>query len=379
MDTICLKFPYNLPNNNQYFCEQKVKKGGCLLWTNNKWRNEQTAKGLYTPKYWIEEDFINKNRQFFIIEFSAPKMLFNNNLTELKNEHLEPLVEAIISFCRQIKISIFTNQILNARPIVLAIGKNISLTEICSCDLAIKTLFPFDYKPHTNHRVINFDDYKERGKELYFNIKKTETTKFYDKKADIINRAETNKEKELAEQFKNPDCVIEILRFERTFKNSRKISEKFAPYLKKQPPTLKNLFKTEFWDALLKEEVNTLLNNPLQNFMLLATEQRPFIEAYLNKHFKHIQTKNNVVGLITQLQGLGLAKTRQQFLTDFKSRQTWYNYQKHLTALSQQIDWSDLEVLDSFKIHKFILSQFGINNSYQPQLFLTELSKKIDG
>lgn len=387
IDTIKLRIFIKFPSNNPYFSEKKFHKKvyfkvkdkdgqyryvaeDRFYWTNNKWRKQQKETGLYVPNYRIEQDFINPNKYYFLFEASAQKLLRGHNIGDFKNDDLKFLAEKIVNFCKQIEIKIFTRQILNAKPTLLAIGENISLTDLCSCDLALETLVPFNYKPHAQHRITHFNDYKGGGKELYFNIKKTETTKFYDKKRDIINRAKTREEKERAEIFKQPNNVFEIFRIERTFKTPRKISEKFAPYLNGKPPTLKNLFKTEIWEALLKDEVNKILNQPLQNFIFLSTEQQPFIDAFLNKHFKHTQVKNNVRGIIDDLQKFGLANTRRRYLKCFDSRQTWYNYQKRLIELSKQIDYKSLANLENFKIHQFILKHFGIDNTCQQKLNL---------
>jgi len=389
MDTIRLKFPHPLPRNSLFFSERITKKelhlehivGSRHVWTNNKWRNEQIKKGLYLPKYWIEEDFLKPENTFFYVETSVAKIIFKENLSAPESKHLQIFVKQIVDFCHQIGIDIFTEQILNSIPTLLAIGNNIPLTRLCSCNLALKVLAPFDYKPHTEHRIIHFNDYLGGGKELYFNIKKTETVKFYDKKRDIINRAETNKERALAEEMKKSNCALEILRFELTLKTGRKISEKFASLLKGRVATLQNLFNKEMWDVLLKNEIDKILNHPLQNFIFLSIEQKPFLDAFLNKNFKQIQIRNNVRKLIEDLQELGLAKTRQFYLKEFKSRQTWYNYQNRLKKLSRWIDYREIATLDSFKIHQYILKQFGIDNTQQANLdliFKTPVSKKID-
>ena len=181
MDTLKQKFLYSRPTT-KYFT-QAVKKeelqlghttGSRYVWTNNQWRDERNARGTYTPKFWVEEDFKNPAVTYFVYELSLPKLLFGENLTELEERHLDEVVAKIVAFCQSIGVNIFTQQILNTPPALLAIGKNITLTEVCSCDLALKAIMPFDYKPHAQHRIIAFQDYRGGGIELYFNIKKTD-------------------------------------------------------------------------------------------------------------------------------------------------------------------------------------------------------------
>ncbi len=389
MDTIRLKFRRPLPANSPYFSEKISKKelllehvsGNRYAWTNNTWRKEMQQRGFYMPKYWIEEDFIDKNITYFYIEASLPKLLFKNNLRGLHDCDLDKCIKAIVTFTEEIGIHISSNEVRTAKPTLLAIGKNIPMTGICSCTLALRVLGSFDYKQHAEYRVVSFNDYKGEGKELHFNIKNTETTKFYDKKREIINNAQTADEKVLADKFKCPECVVEILRVERTFKTKRKIAEKFRPYLENKEPIFESLFKEKIWDDLLKDEVDKILNHSFANFIFLSLEHKPLIEAVLGKHFSHIQTRNNIKELIADLQELGLAETRKKYLKGFKSRQSWYNYSLRLKFLSKYIDYNSLSTLDSFSIHKYILKQFGIDNSYQSDLgldFTMGMSKKID-
>lgn len=393
MDTIRLKFTYPKPNNC-FFEEQIHQKelklernpGSRFVWTNNAWRKERQKNGLYVPKYWFEEDFINPKITYFYFEASLPKLIQAENITVLKNNQFDEVVKAIVDFCKTIGISIFSEQIKNAVPTLVAIGTNINITDLCYCHQAIKVLNPFDYKPHSQHRMVNFSDYKHGGKEAIFS-QPNETIKAYDKRSELLNRAETTKEKEIAELIQKGQYRIdgklatEILRIELTLKDKRKISSKFKPYLGDLPPTFENLFNEELWAKVLKDEVNRVFNHPLQRIIFLSLESQPFIDAFLDQHYRHIQTKDTIRGILSSLQKQGLADTRKAYLERYKSRQTWYNYLQRLKRLQEYFDWSALGKLDNVKIHNFILKQFGIITQTQQKLglgFDTQLSKKID-
>ena len=115
--------------------------------------------------------------------------------------------------------------------------------------------------------------------------------------------------------------------------------------------------------------------------IFLSLESQPFIDSFLDKHYQHIQTKDTIRGILSNLQERGLADTRRTYLKRYKSRQTWYNYLRRLKQLQEHFDWSALAKLDSVKIHNYILGHFGIITQTQQQLglnFDTQLSKKID-
>ncbi len=392
MDTIKLKFPYTKPNN-VFFSQQIHKKelalehvsGSRYAWTNNTWRDKQTSRGLYIPKFWIEEDFKNSSVTYFLIEFSAPKFLFGENISALKEADLMPLVKKISEFCRELGVFIFETQILKALPTVLAVGKNINITDYFYCENVIEALYKFDYKQNAKHRIIFFNDQSNCGRQIIFSIPKTETFKIYSKNREIMNSAETTKEKALAEllkanKYKNGQVYInEILRVELTLKTGRKIAERLKPYLGEAKPTLKNIFKPKIWEALIKEEIGKIYNHPLSNFIFLALEQQPFIDAYLDYRYCHIATKDTARGIIASLQRQGIAQTRRNCLEKYKSRQTWHNYLKTLKGIEKFLDLKIVSNLSSFKIHSFILNEFGINNRQQGMLgFDLKASKKID-
>lgn len=393
VDTIRLKFRYDKPENH-YFDQMIRQKelytsfiaGSRFVWTNNAWRKEQQALGYYVPKYWIEQHFKYPEVTYFCFEASLPKLIAGENITALRNDQFEEVVKAIADFCKKVGIFIFTEQIKSAIPTLIAIGENINITRLCTSNNAIKSLKPFDYKTHCIHRTVDFSDQKHGGKEAIFS-QANETTKAYDKKKELLNRAETVREKEIYELIQKGEFYIkgefasEILRIEVTLKTPRKITSKFKPYLGKLEPTFENLFKEELWKHILKDEVETVFNHPLQRIIFLSLESQPFIDSFLDKHYHHIQTKDTIRGILASLQEQGLAETRQEYLKRYKSRQTWYNYLKRLKQLQEYFDWSELAQLDNVKVHNFILGHFGIETQTQQKLglvFDTQLSKNVD-
>lgn len=380
-DTIKLKFQYSLPDN-QFF----VRLHGKDVWTNNGWRKEQEVKGIYAPKYYIEPDYTRPEIMWFYIEFSAPKILKGCSLFEIKENELELLAERISDFCRQIGILIFPQQIINSKPVLLAICKNINLTSLCSTNDALKVLGCFDFKSRTNHRLVDFCDCKHNGSELIFSVKE-ETLKTYDKTRELLNSAKTDQERVFADKLHkgaltiNGELISQILRLELTLKTPRKILAKSKSYLGTNAPTLKNLFKQDYCNQLLRKQVDEIFNHPLQKIIYLSLEKQPVIDNFLDNHYSHIQTKATIRQLVSEIQEKGLAKTRRDYLDRYKSRQTWYNYLKRLIDLQKNFNWQELGKLDNAKIHRFFLEQFGITTPIQDELgliFDTPVSKIKD-
>ena len=265
-----------------------------------------------------------------------------------------------------------TTQISNLVPILVAVGKNIDITNICSCDIAIHSLSPFNNRFRSDYRIIEFGN--DKGKELYFNNKNS-TFKVYEKIPEMIANAKTTQERKLVDAWiefskspykKEQILVVEVMRFELTLKTKVAIKQVMKKY-DVALPTFKDIFKKEIWDELVQKEVDSIYNQPMSDFIFLATYQKPMIDAFLDKHFKHIQSKDMARGILQSLQDKQLAKTKRYYMKTY-SRKTWYNYMKRLEKLQEMIDFSSIKTTTSVEIHSHILKNFGIKSSTQTKL-----------
>lgn len=381
MDTVRLKIPRKLPVGSPYF-QEKVHmkelqtehlKGSRFVYTNNTGRKEQIAKGIYTPKYWIEEDFKNPAITYFCLEASIPKMLFGENMTELETNHFTEAVRAIQTFSKTIRINLFEREILKAVPTLLAVGRNINITKLCSCYSAIKALSLFNDRFRSELRVVMFE--ADTGMELIFSNKST-TFKAYDKIRQIQRKPITAKEHEIAgylrkERYKQNEVYIrEMLRFELTMKNKTALNSKLKPYLNEKTPTFKNVFNKDLWNALITKEIDEIYDHPLKDFVFIALEEKPKIDALLDVMHKQVKVKHGILGIVNDIQAKGLKQTRQDMFEGYQSKQTWYNYVHRLQRLEKHIDYTALQNLSQLQIHEFILKQFGIETRRQGLLNL---------
>lgn len=382
MDTIRLKFNINFNNLNNFFFSQKIQhkeiintpigKGSSrFIFTNNNWRKEREKNGIYTPKYWIEEDFLNPSTKYLLVEFSAPKLCFGTSLIKLKNNHLPLLIEKIINFFQEIKITITSQQILCSFPIFISFAENIDITKICSCDQAINILSSFDDRFRSNCYIIKP---KNGGIELYYNTKSS-TFKLYDKLREIKNNAVTREERKIIEAHsikeyrKKEIWICEILRVELTLKSKDSIIKRLTPYIE-NTITLETLFQEEIWFNLLRNEIEKIFNSPMKNFVFLSRLNGPAIEAFLNKNSKHFSKKAIIKETLSIMQRKdGLKGLREYYFDNYKSRQTFYNHISILKRLSKQIDFSDIQNLTSSNVHDYLLRKFDIKEQVQNKLF----------
>lgn len=378
-DTYRLKFRRNLPENNPFFKDKIHSKeldlesnSSRFVYTNNEWRKEQRQKKIYTPKYWIEQDFKCPEITYFVIEFSWPKLIGKSSTEGWTSDDFNKGVILLLELIRKLGIFMFNSELLNAIPIVLSVCKNIDITKLCSCNLALEALSPFNDRFRSEQRRICFWDTNYGGKEVHF-INRNTSFKVYSKIPEVANNAITPDELKIAENYKqkpyqNPARHIpEILRFEYTMRNKQAIIQKFRGYMK-EPPTVANIFKPEIAFNILKEEVEKIYNHPLKNFIFLSQCNRPMVQEYLDKNCKSEQVKDNLCIALLKIQEGGIKKAKQYFFNTYKSKKTWYNYLSHLQKLGDGVDFSKLHNLTATTIHGHILDEFGINRHRQDKL-----------
>lgn len=382
MDTIRLRFPYKwdaIPQDirDDFFCEtipaRKLEKmvptkSSHPVKTNNKWRKQRQKEGIYTPKYWIEWDYADNSKTYFVLEVSLPKLVYGTNAKALKNQDFQLVVSAIQKFCASVGVSIFERLIMDARPMAVAFGKNIDITNIATSEEAITILTPFNDRFRSTQYVIRPD---AGGCELYYGTKSS-TFKIYDKLREIKNNAITPEEKKIVEaaQSSNKDTwICEVIRVELTLKDSSSIRKKLGPYVQGEP-TFRKIFQEALWNEVLKNEAEKIFNHPLSEFVFLSTLQAKTIETLLNKQVKNRATRLWLKDMIQKVQQEGGTKgIRKYYERTYKSRQTYYNHLKILENILKHLELGKLGNLTATHFHSFFLSQFAIDNSTSNSLF----------
>ena len=270
MDSIRLKFRYNLPNT--FYFKEKIQQkelgvyGKRFVFTNNTWRKEVIKRERYCSKYWIEQDFIYPKITFLVIEFSVGKLINGENLTPIKETDLPRMTDKLMEFFNQIGLCITRKDILNSIPLLVAVGKNINITDLCYADTAIKAISMFDDR-FRSERNLNLKKCNQ-GCSINFNNRQS-TFKIYNKIKELQNNAKTKQEKNIVNKIKSEEWIIEAIRLETTLKTKQAIKQKFKNLINGEP-TLEKIFKEDLWLELIQDEVKNIYNQPIKNFVFFS-------------------------------------------------------------------------------------------------------------
>lgn len=381
MDTVKLQLNVPFSKEMQEFFRERIQhkelindpinKGSSrFVFTANAWRKERMKNGIYTPKIWFQDEFLNPKNKIFFIEVSVPKLLYGHNVATPKDGDLMPFVNKVQEFLAEVGIKVFAREILDTMPSLVAFGTNTDFTSICSCDQAIEILSLFDDRFRSECHIIKP---KPGGIELYYNTKSS-TLKTYSKLPEIKNNAVTEEERKIVEESLGGSYgskkvwVCELLRTELTLKGTDSIRKRLNPFCNDNV-TFENIFKNEIWNELLKNEVERIFVHPLQDFVFLSKVQAPILETILDKNVKHIDKKLKIKYAIEKIQNTGgLKGFKKYYFNTYGSRQTYYNHLKIFNEAIKNVDISELKSLTSREIHEYFLNHFSLRSYPQSKL-----------
>jgi hypothetical protein len=371
IDTVCLLIPkdkltildlsgrgvpsWNLQSNTEQY--QKFVKNPS---------KKDLDSGIYFPR------LTGYNRKNFAqeanvrIEFSAPKLLYQNNLDELENKDFADLLEALQYRLRIMGVIVSKATLQNASVSAIHFSKNILLKDGYTVSHLISEINKVDLRK-------SFDFAKTRyindGQSLYAHAT-THQLVIYDKVADMgkdkkraIDKEQTLYQRTLfAELNKDPD-LKEVIRFEIRLSKKQKMNKVLEGLGYTKNPTFKQVFNSEiskkvvgeYWRTLIRERslglfsISLSTKDILRTIFLADKKLKPKQAIYLLGLFMLAKDENGM----RQLRAILSKKSHDR---------TWYRIVKDMQCASELItknrvkDWvtqidKSIEKFEAYK-HK---------------------------
>lgn len=344
IDTICLLIPkdktkhlspkvYDVPSwslhsrNEQY--DKYVK--------NPTKRNKES--GLYFPRL---TGYTRKNQSTNIrIEFSAPKLLYLNNLDELENKDFNEIVQTLHERLKMMGLLVSKEVIASASVSSVHFSKNILLEDGYTANHLISEINKVNLRK-------SFDFARSRyindGQSLYAHTTAHQLV-IYDKIADLakgknraIDKDQTLYQRSLFDDFIKTNELLEILRFEVRLNHKQKLNKLLEDFGYSKNPTLKDVFDAEmsrrfvshYWQKLIKERnlglfsISISPKDILQTLFLAESELKPKQAVYLFGLFTLARDENGM----RQLRSIVSKKCHDR---------TWYRIAKDMQLASELI------------------------------------------
>lgn len=295
---------------------------------------EDLESGLYFPK---ATAFRRKGTNGFWsaslrIEFSAPKLVYGNNIEELSEAQFDDVVVALDDRLRRLGLTINVEQLKTASVRAVHYSKNIEMQDGYSAMYAIAEIS----KINLNTRFdLSRTRYMNDGQSLCM-YTRSHSFVIYDKMADLlrgkgkaIDMSQTQKQDTLAATMKGRD----VLRLEVRLSEKRKMNAVFRKAGFAENPTFRDVFATDKSKAVLNHYWQTTVAG--NGHILFAHAPTPKeVLKYLLLAIPGMGARQAIflTGLLLLIRdGNGIRELRT-ILTQYVANRTWYRIADEIKA-----------------------------------------------
>lgn len=251
-----------------------------------KWKNNPTAedKGndIKKPRLTLLKRY---SRLFLKIEFSAPKMLYGDNLNELEESDFERLIRDLRDKIREMGVIVYSKDIEEAEILSFHPSKNIELYRGFTSNFVIRELKKIDLPKRFD---LDEKRYRNNGEVLQF-YTRLHSFVIYDKIRDLTKpdkRATDNqikRQQSLFDFIKKERKELEILRLEVRLCKKKKMNEVLEKVGYAPNPLFKDIFKKDlcqkilnlYWDEFFSDNqfLFSTISNPQEILQLIFMKQ----------------------------------------------------------------------------------------------------------
>lgn len=274
---------------------------------------EDREKGQHRPCLTVYRRFEDMLTYDLHAEFSIPKMLFGNNLQELRDEDFPSVVSKLRSELAGMGVEVSEDVIRNSIVTKAHFGKNVVLPENLTVKDAIVVLQKADLG---RAMEVNRREFKNGGDALYF-YTTSRNIVFYDKVKDIdkdrnvaVDKNKTAQEKELLGTVLSPQT--QILRLEIRFTRQISVTSFVGKLLneKLESVTFAKIFNGDLCRNAVLASWNDIADRPSNQ---LAFKMTISPEEVLNAIISREQTNKSAHALNRVLVSFGLYNLIKEF------------------------------------------------------------------
>lgn len=298
IDTVCLLIPKNkmrfLTDVSSWELHSKTEH--YLKFVRNPSKMEKST-GKYFPKLTgYRRNFSQEEN--VRIEFSAPKLLYLNNLDELQDHDFPIVVGTLVARLKDMGVILTDSVIRNASVSSVHFSKNILLQGGYTASHVISEINKIDLRKSFDFSKTRF---MNNGQSLYAHTNSHQFV-IYDKVADLnkglkraIDKEQTIYQRSLFDEFAKLERQQEIVRFEVRLNHKQKMNKVIESIGYTKNPTFEEVFNTalsklvllNYWEKIVKANNHGLLSitlslkDALQEIFLADAKIKPKQAVYL--------------------------------------------------------------------------------------------------
>jgi len=296
----------------------------------------ELKNGIYKPRLTVTRRLYNGIYQIMMkVEFSAPKLIYQNNFDELEESDFDSVIQALQQRLNDMAVIVDESRLVNALISTIHYSKNIALTNGLTPLALLKEI----QKANITKRLdFNQSDFRNEGHSIKYRTNSYEIA-FYDKMRDMGKAKVSEKRaieadnsiqmdlfEQLAEFQRNKP--LEIIRMEIRLNQRQKIRQVLKLIDCNVEPTFQNLFKKDIAQKVLFYYLDLIESNyPTLCFESKTTKD--FISQFIidnpNMKLKDLFLAN---GFRNILKELSVREIRE--MTKRIPASTWYRFYKQI-------------------------------------------------
>lgn len=316
-----------------------IKNGPKQLKKEDQYYPRLTGYRRHDLKTGTHKDFVN-------IEFSVPKLIHNNNVSELEEKDFEAVIEVLHERLLQMGEVTTKADLKNAVISGFDPAKNIVLNDGYTACGVIRELGKINVSKKLELTKVTFKN-DGLGLQVY---SKAYSVVFYDKVADLnqkkrraIDKDQTPLQQTLFDEMKTKTPFLEILRLEVRVRNKQKMNSILSELGLKQNPTFRDLFEKDVCQKIVRWYWETIIKG--ENLFLFELENNPkrLLRKILRKDNK-VKAKQAIflVGLSLLCKDEGGIRELRQILEKRIKQRNWYRIGENVKELNEFTNKSGL-------------------------------------
>jgi hypothetical protein len=367
IDTVILQIPisYSAIIDHSQFSPSPAgilnDKRQFLKCVNNP-RKEDRNKGTYKPRLTI----IRRGRGLYLkAEFSAPKLLFGNNVYEAEEDNFDEAVSKLRKIIEEMGIRLWSYQIEKAEALAFHPSKNIPLSKGYTSSFVIRELSKINLNQKLDLERVGF---RNDGEALQF-YSNRHSFVLYDKINDLnkpakraIDKDQTKPQLDLFEYIKKEKRNLEILRLEVRLSHKDKMKEVLEKVGFTDVPIFKDIFKKDLCQKIVRLYWEDFFSKDLFLFSVNNNPQK-ILQAILMKYPKtNIRTAAMLVGLNLLCKDDEGIRGFRNIAKNYRPKNNWATLKRYLEKFNDSIFEKpahgfikDIEkAINEFKVFKLI-------------------------
>jgi hypothetical protein len=316
----------------------KVGKNGVVIYRKfvNNATSEEIEANIYRPPLTL---YRRISGEFLKVQFSAPKLIFGNNLEELTEDRFEDVLDALRRTLLAMDVRIEKEVLRNAQVMAFHPSKNIPIT---GSHTALGIIKDFSKVNLTEKMDLSDTKYRNKGYGIQFHAKSHALT-FYDKNKDLT-KGEKNgydADQKLQRQrlfgYLQQKRLPETLRMEVRLSEKQKMNSVLQNLGFNKNPVFADIFKRDVCRKVLLAYFEAYI---APNFIVFGVQDDPqaILQGILRKNPKmKLARAIQRTALIVLCKAEGGTRGLRNVAEPRAGRRTWQRIAAEIKALNRRI------------------------------------------